>query len=301
MHLRMNLNHLSKQELITNTEALVSQERRITIEVLWHLHEIERRKLYAELGYSSLFSYCIEALKYSEAQAFRRISAMRLLKQAPELEAKLNDGALSVATICQVQALKISISQKKEILKEVEGKSKRETERYLLKIAPRPIEEERVKPISATHTRIEFNADEELMKKLDELKNMLAHKMPNASVAELVRYLVDESLKKSSAEPKVVLSPAKVRKNVNTRYIPETIKQHVWQRDHGQCSYIHYETQKRCDSQYALEYDHILPHALGGETTIDNLRMLCRSHNQFLAMQTFGNRNKIKKSAKCGT
>jgi len=298
MHLRMNLNHLSKKELIIKTESLVKEERRITSEILWHLYEIERRKLFAELGYSSLFAYCVEVLKYSEAGAFRRISAMRLLKQAPEIEAKLQEGALSVATVCQVQSLKVSVEKKKEILKEVEGKSKRETEKYLLKIAPRPIEEERVKPVTATHTRIEFNADEDLMQKLTELKNKLAHKLPNSNFAQLIAYLADEVLAKTQKSDRKLSNKKKEQKllapaKVNTCYVPKEIKRKVWQRDQGQCSYVHYQSQKRCGSQYALEYDHILPHALGGETTVDNLRLVCRSHNQFLATQTFGERKLI--------
>ena len=39
--------------------------------VLHHLREVERRFLFAELGYSSLFEYCISELKYSAGSAQR--------------------------------------------------------------------------------------------------------------------------------------------------------------------------------------------------------------------------------------
>ena len=37
-----------------------------------------------------------------------------------------------------------------------------------------------------------------------------------------------------------------------------------------------------------LEFDHICELARGGETTVENLRLRCRAHNQCTAEQTFG-------------
>jgi hypothetical protein len=64
----MNFKALGSQELFARTETLVREERRISSEILWHLHEIERRRLFAELGFSSLFEYCTEQLKYSYSE-----------------------------------------------------------------------------------------------------------------------------------------------------------------------------------------------------------------------------------------
>ncbi|MEZ4755098.1 MAG: HNH endonuclease signature motif containing protein [Bdellovibrionota bacterium] len=38
--------------------------------------------------------------------------------------------------------------------------------------------------------------------------------------------------------------------------------------------------------QLDLELDHIVPFAEGGQHTVDNLRVLCRAHNQYLAEQS---------------
>ena len=80
------------------------KKKRIGIEVLHHLREIDARKLFASLGFSSLFLYCTQELKYSEGGAYRRIAAMRLLRDVPEYEEKLQSGAVSVATLSQVQS-----------------------------------------------------------------------------------------------------------------------------------------------------------------------------------------------------
>ncbi|MEO7868641.1 MAG: HNH endonuclease, partial [Candidatus Eisenbacteria bacterium] len=44
----------------------------------------------------------------------------------------------------------------------------------------------------------------------------------------------------------------------------------------------------RCQCDSRLELDHIEPVARGGETTVENLRLRCRAHNQHEAERVFG-------------
>ena len=81
----MNLKPLSDKTLLARTLTLAREEREILLQVLWHLKEIEARKLYSDLRCAGLFEYCVKVLKYSEGQASRRISAMRLLKEIPNI------------------------------------------------------------------------------------------------------------------------------------------------------------------------------------------------------------------------
>jgi HNH endonuclease len=48
------------------------------------------------------------------------------------------------------------------------------------------------------------------------------------------------------------------------------------------------ENGHRCEERKGLEFDHIEPVARGGKSTIDNLRLRCRAHNQLSAEQTYG-------------
>jgi hypothetical protein len=91
------LSELSTQELNAKIQSLVREERRLTVEVLRHLREVERRMLFAELGYPSLFAYATSELGYSEAAASRRIEAMRAMREVAELENKIESGELSLA------------------------------------------------------------------------------------------------------------------------------------------------------------------------------------------------------------
>ncbi|MBS1984554.1 MAG: hypothetical protein JST16_10310, partial [Bdellovibrionales bacterium] len=63
---------LKDSELLSATKALAQKERAVTMKVLRHLQEIERRKLYA-FRFTSLFDYAVRELGYSEAAASRRI------------------------------------------------------------------------------------------------------------------------------------------------------------------------------------------------------------------------------------
>ena len=66
-----------------------------------------------------------------------------------------------------------------------------------------------------------------------------------------------------------------------SRFIPSRLRKYVWERDRGQCTYVHHETKRRCASRHLLQIDHIQPFALGGRTEKENLRLLCAGHNQY--------------------
>jgi hypothetical protein len=68
---------LSDSDLLHHVAALAGGERYATVDLIAHLAEIDRRKLYRGLGYGSLFSYCTDALRLSEHAAFNRIEAAR--------------------------------------------------------------------------------------------------------------------------------------------------------------------------------------------------------------------------------
>ena len=91
----LNLTQLTDKNLLDQTKDLVQKERSLTVKILHHLQEIEKRKLFSDLNYSSLFEYATKHLGYSESAASRRISAMRLIKNLSEAESKIESGKLN--------------------------------------------------------------------------------------------------------------------------------------------------------------------------------------------------------------
>jgi 5-methylcytosine-specific restriction endonuclease McrA len=71
------------------------------------------------------------------------------------------------------------------------------------------------------------------------------------------------------------------------RHIPAAIRRAVHERDAGRCRYVD-ETNRRCPERHRLEYHHIHPFGLGGGHTPENLRLMCRTHNFYLAEHDYG-------------
>jgi hypothetical protein len=65
------------------------------------------------------------------------------------------------------------------------------------------------------------------------------------------------------------------------------LRRYVWERDGGRCAFVSADGH-RCDSTRRLEIDHVRPVAMGGETKPENLRLLCRAHNQYEAERLLG-------------
>jgi hypothetical protein len=56
------------------------------------------------------------------------------------------------------------------------------------------------------------------------------------------------------------------------RAIPDDLKQYVWIRDGGRC--------QNCGATTELQYDHIIPLAMGGSSNAENLQLLCGPCNR---------------------
>ncbi len=135
------LKNVSNQELLESLHGLIKNERKLQAQVLEHLTEIYRRRVHLARGYSSLFTFCVKELGYTESQAQRRVLAMRATQEMPELEKKLELGKVSLATLSlaqshlmakeKAQGCEVTREARTELFAAIEDKSKREVETYL--------------------------------------------------------------------------------------------------------------------------------------------------------------------------
>lgn len=369
---------LSNDNLVSQLKDLVRRERELLTQLLHYLKEIEHRKIYAQRGYDSLFSFMREELGYSEGSADRRIKAMRLIKDLPEVEERIATGTLSLSVAASTQRFiqkenrrrreskipTISKTEKLQVVNGLEGKSIRDCEKRLAKLSPQSaLPRDKTRIITQDKVHIAFTASQALLKKIERLKALTAHQNPEGQYEKLFEKAVDLALakldplnpakrgsKSTSAKKVKVTQIAKgtsmVTKNImdkkkrphtsgsekrpmpkllslknspsgnrsnklgknnqvaNTklasnpptpapewrmsRHIPAQIKRQVWERDQGRCQFRDRRSGKLCGAQSRLEIDHTFPYALGGEHSLANLRLMCRSHNQYRAQLLFG-------------
>lgn len=181
----MNLKHLTDKALLQDIKKLAAREREVSLEVLQHLKEIERRRLFSDLGYGSLFDYAVRELGYSEPAAARRIKSARMIKEMPYLEKKIADGSLNMTNLMLAGQLfkneEInSPEKKKEILAQIENTTKKECEGELAKFKTHePAPREKIEQVTTKLHSMKVNITQETLDMLEELKGLLAHKRFN--------------------------------------------------------------------------------------------------------------------------
>ena len=129
-----HLHSLSDNHLINSAQTVLRTLRRVDLALLEHLAEIERRELHLKSGYSSLFKMCIEKFRLSEASAYRRVAAARLIRKFPLVKVQFLSGEVSMCTLAMVAGKMgelVSDAARVELLAAVGGKSKSQVEMIL--------------------------------------------------------------------------------------------------------------------------------------------------------------------------
>ena len=73
---------------------------------------------------------------------------------------------------------------------------------------------------------------------------------------------------------------------LRSRYIPAVVRRAVWERDGARCAYVS-PGGVRCGATARLEFHHRVPFAEGGASTVENVAVACRLHNQAEAARWF--------------
>src|SRR5262245_18834152 len=98
------LSLLSDTDLLTRLPKLVLVERQAMADVIEHLVEVERRRLYLEQACSSLYKYCEERLGYSEDEAAKRGRVAHLALRFPRALEELRSGAIHLPGLLPVSS-----------------------------------------------------------------------------------------------------------------------------------------------------------------------------------------------------
>jgi len=149
-----------------------------------------------------------------------------------------------------------------------------------------------VQPLAPARYKVQFTASADLHDKLERLRALMRAKVPDGDLAAIIDEAVTEKLERLEARrfaetkaPRAMLSETDT--SPSSRHIPAAVRRIVAERDGMRYRYVD-EQGRRCTERHRLEFHHRRPFGFGGDHRPENIRLLCRAHNQLLAEQDYG-------------
>jgi hypothetical protein len=323
MNSNVCLDRLSDGELLLRTGELAVRGRRVEAALIAHMAEVDRRKLYRGEACTSMFAYATQRLRLSESQAYDRITVARASRRFPALLAMIEDGRLTLTAASKL-APHLTPDSADALLARAEQGTRRQVEVLIAEVAPRPDAPSSIRRLPAPRTsgpprddvrptgtprdpevrlagparvvasapgrfRVQFTASAELEATIARARALLRHKIPSGDVAAIIEEAMTLLVAKlertkcgATGRPRKTAPAASA-----SRDVPAPTVRAIWQRDDARCTFVDGQG-RRCEAREWLEIHHDVPFGRGGETSVDNLRLLCRSHNALLAEQDFG-------------
>jgi len=143
---RDSLKKLSARDLLKRLEGLRGTEREVQLNILYHLNEVEHRRLYLSMAYGSLFEFCMEYLGYSKSSAGRRIRAARCIDRFPGAAGLFRSGELNLCALSMISGI-LTEENAGEILVWIRRRPFRDVEMLVARHRPGQIIRDRVKPV----------------------------------------------------------------------------------------------------------------------------------------------------------
>jgi hypothetical protein len=313
---------LSDDELLATVKRLALTERRATAALVRSLMELDVRRLYLSEGYSSLFTYCTQALHLAEGAAYNRIEAARAARRFPAVLTALEEGAVTLTAV-RLLAPHLTDDNHQDVLASACHKGKREIELLVASLRPMPavastirkLPEPRrvlldadgeatptavlpsstvvappirtpppaVTPLAPERYKVQFTISRETQEKLRRVQGLARHAFPSGDPAEIF----DRAL--------TLLLQDLERRRCAAVTSPRAARGAVGGSRHIPAS-VKREVWRRDDGRCAyagragrctersfLEYHHVQPYAAGGAATTANIELRCRAHNVYEA------------------
>ncbi|HEY5376442.1 MAG TPA: HNH endonuclease signature motif containing protein [Polyangiaceae bacterium] len=299
---RYRLVGLGDDQLLAALPVLVQRGNENTADVLAHLAELDERKLYLDLGYASLFAYCIELLGLCESAAGRRTTAARVCRRFPDAFARVARGELHLSALCAMSP-HLNSENAAELFDACSHRTRRQVEEALAKRFPRADVRAQLRslpgglgldPLSDNRYGVHFTADGEFRDLLEKARALTSHRIPAGDLAGLMKLGLEALIRETEKKRFAVGRKAKAHppggrdvEGRRSRHVPAAVARAIYLRDDGRCTFVAQDG-KRCAARDFVEIDHIDPFATGGQPTVENLRLRCRAHNQQHARKYFG-------------
>jgi len=229
-----DLRSTSDSALLESMRDLAARGAGLEADLLVHLGEVEVRGLALELGFRSLFAYCVEVLHFSESIAFHRITAARASRRFPQILERIRSGELHLSGLRLLQP-HLTDENCGELLELARHQTKRAIEERLADRAPKPDAPaqlrrlpERVatsrplvldsqaappatpipapapvaadarlstEPLGGGRYKVQFTAGPEMHAKLREAQALLRHQVPDGDFGRILDRALDSLLR----------------------------------------------------------------------------------------------------------
>ena len=285
-------------------ESAAHTHQSATVTILHFINELDRRKSFLDLGYSSVFDYCTRKLEYSSSTAGRLIQAARCIRRNPEMLEMLEKRELSVTTICLIEPI-LDEKNKTSVLERARGASRREVERIACDYRPPLAFRDRIAPVRVASPNgaqnmvlVQYLASEEFANTFNEVRDLRSGS-GDESFGETCEAVFREYHERHSPLARKMRRVARkgsasldsLQRDWSdaerSRYIPDEVRDAVFVRDGGQCTFTAADG-TRCRCRKGLQVDHIQPYSAGGTHNPSNLRLLCGAHNRRAAEKALG-------------
>lgn len=307
-----DLTKLSNTELLAQVKILTTRSREIETQMIALLAELCRRDIHLRAGYSSVKSYLMGEYQMSEDQAAKRSQVVNLVGHHPKFFDLLLTQKTHISHLA-MSATKITKENEGQFIEFLPGKSRQDLLFFLARINP----DGSFKPEIEAKIELIILCSKATSEKFDRARKLLAkdwrglsHEEVLDAALEALLGKIDPMRKAERAQKRAERTAEKKQEVVPTagpvevqqecpeaslpprvlgagRHIPNAIRHSVYLRDGGRCTFIS-ETGKRCDESVSLALDHVCLFSRGGAHELENLKLTCISHNNFLATETLG-------------
>ena len=282
MKVELPIANLSNRALLDETMRLARDARQTTAKLIAALAEVDARKLWADEGCSSLYTYCTQVLRFSEHEAYLRMEAARVAQQFPVVLEMLATGELSLTNIGLLKP-HLTVENHIGLFDAASGKSRREVARQVAGLRDSGERESRpsmIRPSAADRFELTFEIRDVTYEKLLRAKDLLSHTIPDGDIGEIIDRALTSLIRELERTKYAATDrPRRTREpQPRSRHVAASVRRAVWRRDGGRCAFV--GPHGRCTATAFLEFHHIVPFAAGGASTVENIELRCRAHNQ---------------------
>lgn len=147
----------------------------------------------------------VKFYKLSETIAYQRLAALRLIEVVPLAQEALLNNEVNSSTLAEVQSFinktekanesKMPNSEKENLVKEIKGKTLKETKELLGDKNPEfNLPPDREKLMTSKLTLLQIKVDAETMAVIAELKSLLSHQVPDGNLKDILKIMAETSL-----------------------------------------------------------------------------------------------------------